>query len=949
MACNLQTILTITGDCSLTDSGIFNVEISSTAPDFTIQWVYPRTDTVVLGAGVTTYSESNLSAGTYTFEIYDTCISNPAPALLSFFISSGACVSISEHIDTVCGLNNGSLTAQVANSYGISTFYVYENTIGFYNSGTSLTSEYTLSVPSGIWYVIADDGGGCTGRSETCIIKSSTNFDFGFYIVNDSACFENSGKLFVTGLTGSAPYTYLWSNGETTPSISGLTNGSYSVTVTDSKGCQVNKSETVGLVPRLGQVALTLNPPNCYSNDGSMTLYVSGGTAPFRYQLSNGYDYITFASSNTFDFLVSGPYTITVTDAGLCTLTVSTSLVTSGGFDLLSLTKTDSVCNNSQGTITITLLGGTPNYNFVLTDTNGISQTIVSPTPTVVFSNLGGGTYDLSISDNGPCILNQTVIINEVSTLSISVFPTNANCLGPNGSVYIETYGTSSIYTYEVNGFAPVQTSNSNYTFNGLPEGVYYATVTDENNCQAQQTFTINTPQTIDFSLQGINPTNGTNGVITTFITQGVPPFTLTWSSNVNGQIGLTVYNLPPGTYTLTVSDSAGCTSSKDITLIGPQIFSSLQTYNICNSDIQDDGIVVKKGLKEMLSEGFFDLTAGDINCILNQTTWTVEVTVGAATLSEVFYIGYGLDDYPTDNLFFETIRNLLLQITGIDEIIFNYPNGTITIIAGCGQNQNNLADVVVNVAISILYDISCVTCDITCVKICDVLFASDNNVYDFNPSTNLYEIFPTTPEYTTSLGITRSSTKLWVLDGGGGSIFEYDINNLCPIDLTYSRQITLSQTLTYGLSYFDSNTLLCNAVGSNDLMQVDLGSGTVTSKFTLSVVPFTTIQNSINYTNTGKIFITTNDVDNNNYLRQYDTSGYLEVEVLLPYGSSYTSFQIGTIIYVVNQDDLRVYSVETSSPYTVTFEYVMPSPPSPTTLLVGNQYYECITEELIP
>ena len=949
MACNLDWLLTLTGDCEINSSGAFNLEIFGDAPDYTIQWVTPRTDLVVLGLGVTNYTETGLSAGTYTFQIIDTCVPFSNQSLVSFFISSGTCVSIPTQVDTTCGVDVGSITAQLTNRYGEASFYVYEVTNGFYTSATSVVNQFTTTVPSGVWYVIANDGGGCTGRSETCIVKSSTNFDFGFYIVNDSACFANSGKLFVTGLTGSAPYTYLWSNGETTPSISGLTYGSYSVTVTDAKGCQVNKSEIVQIVPSLGQVALTLNPPTCYSNDGSMTLYVSGGTAPFRYQLSNGYEYITFANSNTFDSLVSGPYIITVTDAGLCTLTVSTSLLTAGGFTLLSLTKTDSVCNNLQGTITVSLLGGTPNYTFVLTNTNGFSQTIVDSTPTVVFSNLAGSTYDLVISDNGPCILNQTVIINEVSTLSISVFTTDTNCLGPNGSVYIEAYGSSSIYTYEVNGFAPVQTSSTNYTFNGLSEGTYYATVTDENNCQAQQTFVINSPQTLDFSLQGINPTNGLNGIITAFITQGEPPFTLTWSSNVNGQVGLTVYDLTPGTYTLTVTDNAGCTLTKDITLVGPQIFSSLQTYNVCNSDIQDNGVVVKKGLKEMLSEGFFDLTAGDINCILNQTTWTVEVTVGATTLSEIFYFGYDLSDYPSDNLFFDTVRNLLLQIPGIDEIIFDFPGGTITIIAGCGQNQNNLADVVVNVAISILYDISCVTCDIACVKICDVLFASDNNVYDFNPSTNLYEILPTTSEYTTSLGITRSSTKLWVLDGGGNSIFEYDINNLCPIDLTYNREITLSQTLSYGLCYFDSNTLLCNAVGSNDLMQVDLSTGNITSKFPLSVVPFTTIQNSINYTSTGKIFITTNDVDNNNYLRQYDTSGYLEVEVLLPPGSSYTTFQIGNVIYVVNQDDLRVYSIDTSSPYTVTFEYVMPSPPIPTNLLTGNQYYECFTEELIP
>jgi hypothetical protein len=171
----------------------------------------------------------------------------------------------------------------------------------------------------------------------------------------------------------------------------------------------------------------------------------------------------------------------------------------------------------------------------------------------------------------------------------------------------------------------------------------------------------------------------------------------------------------------------------------------------------------------------------------------------------------------------------------------------------------------------------------------------------------------------------------------------------LCPIDLTYNREIVLSQTLTYGLSYLDSNTLLCSVSGVYDLMQVDLSNGTVSSRFSLSVVPMTEIKNSISYTDNGKIFVTTLDVDNNNFLNQYDSGGYLEAQALLPPGSSYSVFQIATVLYVMNQDDLRVYSVDTSSPYTVTFEYVMPSPPTPTNILTGNQYYECLTEELIP
>ncbi len=84
------------------------------------------------------------------------------------------------------------------------------------------------------------------------VISASTELDFGLWKVDTSRCLLDTGKLAVTGITGVGPYTYLWSNGNTGQTITGLTIGEYSVTVTDVKGCSVTKSSYVGSAEQLG-------------------------------------------------------------------------------------------------------------------------------------------------------------------------------------------------------------------------------------------------------------------------------------------------------------------------------------------------------------------------------------------------------------------------------------------------------------------------------------------------------------------------------------------------------------------------------------------------------------------------------------------------------------------------------------------------------------------------
>lgn len=710
MACTLSYVPSISGDCSNNGSGGFSIDIFGSAPDYSIQWISPFTGTTALGAGVTGYTQTGLTAGTYTFNVIDSCSGTPTNVVANIYISSGTSVSINNITNTLCGNSNGSLTATTANLYGTASFYLYDNSLGFLTSGSSFNNSFTFNnLSASTYYVVANDGGGCTGKSETVIIQSSTTFDYGFYVVADAGCAVNSGKIFITGLTGNPPYTYLWSNGGSEDNLTGLTAGTYSVTVTDDTGCSIEKSTYVSEVLPVGFGSFNITGPSCNSSNGEVTLIVTGGTEPFYYQASTGEYVISFDRNYTFTNVPAGTFSVTVTDAGLCSFTRSTSVVPAGGLSVLSVTKIDSICDNNGGALNpIKVFGGSPPYVYTLTRPDGTVTEDVTNLSTWSFNNLTPGNYTLEISDNGPCSFSSGYTINDNSLFDINLSTTATTCNLNNGSVNIEiTTGGTAPYLYQINGRS-LTTALTSHTFNNLTSGVYTATVTDDNGCAQTEQFTISSSNYVDFTLTSTNANSGSNGSVSAFITKGEPPFTLEWvSNNVGGQTGSTVTNLTGGTYTLKVTDDDGCVKQRSVTITGYNQLSSSQSYNICSDTFQNYGTLIKKGPREMLNEGFFDLTSGDTNCILISAIFESVVTIGGGTFSEEFYTSTSLNEYPGDNEWLNSIRRKLLDFPGIDTVTYNLSENNIQILTEC--NYSGATDVDIDLVIH--YDIACEVC----------------------------------------------------------------------------------------------------------------------------------------------------------------------------------------------------------------------------------------------
>jgi len=721
----------VTGDCSNSGNGAVYFEIIGgfTTSGYTVT-EYTTTGLFPTSAATTAYTTNLLTGGTYTIGITDACLSpSPQTTYFDIFISTGSCVSI-ESTNTTCGLDNGSLTATTTNSYGTDTYYLYETTNGYITSGDSYNNIFS-NLPSGIYYVEGVDPGGCSGTSESCLIKSSTTIEYGFYVVDDSTCVSNtgSGKIYVTGITGNPPFNITWSanaNGQTGCPITGLTAGTYVMTITDDLGCTITDTVTVGTVDPLGIITYGAVQPSCFANDGELTVFISGGTGPYCFSGSNGTVDVVFDTEYTFTNLPGGSFTVNVFDAGLCVVSGTTSLVSPNSFTLTSIVTTNSTCNSNSGSISILInngvYAGTLEYSIV----GPITQTIFT-NGTCNFNNVPSGTYTLTIQDFpnvSGCIFSTQLTIDNTDSYLPSTSITGTTCGLNNGSLNISISGSPTLpITYNLNGGNPnVNVTQASGLFNNLSAGVYSLTTTDAVGCVQNLNVTIPSSQPVDFNFTNINPVVGNDGEIYLNILSGSPLFNVTWSSNVGVQSGTYLTGLTAGTYSVSVTDKFGCNKTGSTQLFGTTFYSNSSNFVVCQDNFADSETVGKRGMSQMLNEGFYDLTLGDVNCVLNSASFTAIVNIEGEIREDTFYITNSLFDSPTDDLWVQTIESLLIEFNGVGEINFDLATNVAVIKSKCVSkaqdclqvNFNQLTDQNVLVSLEINYDVSCVSCSVT-------------------------------------------------------------------------------------------------------------------------------------------------------------------------------------------------------------------------------------------
>jgi hypothetical protein len=356
----------------------------------------------------------------------------------------------------------------------------------------------SITDADGIW----PSGANTTNLVRRGLVKL-TNSDASLTTMNslsvnstNSTCFgSNNGSATALGSSSNNTVNYLWSNGSTLATQSGLSIGTYTVTVTDGNGCTLSNSVSISQ-PSSNNPIASNGGPTCIGTDA--TLSVSNGTS-WSWTGPNGFTSTLqnpTVSTSVFALSEAGAqvYTVVVTYADGCTQTTSTTLVLkdcSCTPPTLSSVNTNVLCKNgTNGSIDLTVTGGQAPYTFVWS--NGATTEDVS--------NLAAGTYKVVVIENLGCKDSLTITITEPSTiLSSSTTVTNATCnAGSNGSITLNVVGGTSPYSYLWSNSATTK------DLSGVVAGTYSVTITDANGCISSNAATITQPAAITITANTI-------------------------------------------------------------------------------------------------------------------------------------------------------------------------------------------------------------------------------------------------------------------------------------------------------------------------------------------------------------------------------------------------------------------------------------------------------------
>jgi uncharacterized protein (DUF2141 family) len=482
--------------------------------------------------------------------------------------------------------------------------------------------------------------------------------------------------------------------------------------VTDAYGCTKSMEGSVTDVNVIGLGLITSVSPSCLQSNGSISLTITGGTAPFYYSASTGNVEISYGRTFSISGLSAGDYNFQVTDAGFCQTFAGTTLQTPGGITSVSVNNQNSTCSSTDGSIQISVVGGTTPYTYTLIYPSGAQTNINNSQTTQLFDGLGSGTYTVAVSDNSGCSYIQeiTIITENKFTISTDVVSTSCNQNNGQVTIYSTTGGTMPL-DYSVDGiFNVIDTNLSAVTFNNLSAGTHTVSVTDSDGCTQTANILIPFSQRLDYSLFTTSCGSGDSGKITAFISSGEPPFSFNWSDNVpNEPQQIQVTGLTGGSYSLTVVDANGCTLSRNATITCNKNYASYQTY-VMGAEVFNITSPTKFGLLQMLNEGFFDLTTGNTSCDLISATFTAKVSVNPAglTAQQEFFTSTSLVQAPSDNTWYNTVKSLLLSIPGVGNVTIDQLNNQITIETS--RNNTSLEGQEIVLDLVIVYDIICLS-----------------------------------------------------------------------------------------------------------------------------------------------------------------------------------------------------------------------------------------------
>ncbi len=544
------TVLSIAGVTTAASSGCSNtgsatVSISGGLVPYSYSWSdgsansYPNAPTI-----------GNLAANTYTVTVTD---ANKCKTTASTTISQLSAISISTpQIYPSC---NGGNSNVILNSSGGASPYTYS-----WSNGTTMVAAFSSSgavLSAGTYTILVTDVNNCSASISVSVIQPNP-ISLGVS-ETDASCNGANGSATASASGGGGSFIYQWNDASSTQGANlSAPAGTYTVTVTDANSCTATTSTTISQ-PSGISLSVSETDASCNGANGSATASASGGGGSFIYQWND--------ASSTQGANLSAPagtYTVTVTDANSCTATASTTISQPSPVTASATVIQNATACANNGSATATAGGGNGGYTYLWND--GASQTNTTA------NNLAGGTYTVTVTDVNGCTATTSVTITQPSIVTASAtIIQNATACANNGSAMVTAGGGNSPYTYSWNDNSGQATATSS----NLAAGNYTVTISDNNGCSATASVTITQPSPITATaiVSGYPTPCYDSGYVSVLVNGGISPYTYSWN-DLASQTTQQANNIKPGNYTVTVTDSSGCTATSSVSVSQPATFS---------------------------------------------------------------------------------------------------------------------------------------------------------------------------------------------------------------------------------------------------------------------------------------------------------------------------------------------------------------------------------------